>query len=189
VRRPRVKSPTWRGTARPLQARSASSSGRPDRLAAALLLRAAANAPVKAAKEVAGKDSDKSLPDVAAAGAPFAPTPTPAGAAAGVPALSSPTPARPSLGAAVADGKSLAEAAGRGGSRFIAPNSNGVARTQAPASLYFNPNLQTNDQGLATIEFTMPPVDSQYRLLIDALGNGRIGSRQQVITIQGEAAK
>jgi hypothetical protein len=34
----------------------------------------------------------------------------------------------------------------------------------------------------------MPPVESEYRLLIDALGNGRIGSLQRVIECK-EAAK
>jgi len=57
---------------------------------------------------------------------------------------------------------------------------------QVPASLYFNPHLITDADGRATIEFQMPPVASEYRLLIDALGKGRIGSRQQVIV--GRAA-
>jgi hypothetical protein len=51
----------------------------------------------------------------------------------------------------------------------------------APASLYFNPDLVTDSNGRATIEFVMPTVNSEYRLLIDALGNGRIGSRQEVL--------
>jgi len=52
----------------------------------------------------------------------------------------------------------------------------------APPSLYFNPQLVTDTQGRATVEFVMPQVDSQYRLLIDALGQGRIGSRQDVFS-------
>jgi hypothetical protein len=52
----------------------------------------------------------------------------------------------------------------------------------APASLLFNPELTTDAQGRVTIRFVMPQVDSEYRLLIDALGQGRIGSRQAVIT-------
>jgi hypothetical protein len=74
-------------------------------------------------------------------------------------------------------------------SQPLAARTEGAPAAPLPASLYFNPNLQTNDQGLATIEFTVPPANSQYRLLIDALGNGRIGSRQDLITIQGESAK
>jgi hypothetical protein len=56
-----------------------------------------------------------------------------------------------------------------------------AASGEAPASIYFNPRLIADDNGRATIEFTMPPAESRYRLLIDALGNGRIGSLQQVI--------
>jgi hypothetical protein len=52
---------------------------------------------------------------------------------------------------------------------------------EAPAAIYFNPRLIADDNGRATIEFTLPPVKSEYRLLIDALGNGRVGSLQKVI--------
>jgi hypothetical protein len=70
--------------------------------------------------------------------------------------------------------------------RFGAPATrlyagDGAAASAAPASIYFNPRLIADDNGRATIEFTMPLVESEYRLLIDALGNGRIGSLQQVI--------
>jgi hypothetical protein len=58
----------------------------------------------------------------------------------------------------------------------------------APPSLYFNPQLLTDANGLATIRFVMPPVDSEYRVLIDALGQGRIGSRQAMIVGSGAAA-
>jgi hypothetical protein len=51
----------------------------------------------------------------------------------------------------------------------------------APASLYFNPDLMTDSEGKATVRFTMPPTDAEYRVLVDALGQGRIGSRQQTI--------
>ena len=60
----------------------------------------------------------------------------------------------------------------------------GVARalaTAAPAALYFNPQLLTDAAGRVTIEFDMPLVAAEYRLLIDALGHGRIGSQQQII--------
>jgi hypothetical protein len=63
----------------------------------------------------------------------------------------------------------------------------GVALGAAPASLYFNPQLIADENGRATIEFKMPPVESEYRLLIDALGNGRIGSLQQVIEVREPA--
>jgi len=58
----------------------------------------------------------------------------------------------------------------------------------APPSLYFNPQLMTDANGLATIRFVMPPVDSEYRVLIDALGQGRIGSRQALIVGRGAPA-
>jgi uncharacterized protein YfaS (alpha-2-macroglobulin family) len=51
----------------------------------------------------------------------------------------------------------------------------------APAALYFNPQLLTDAQGQATVEFTMPEAPAEYRLLIDALGQGRIGSEQMTI--------
>jgi hypothetical protein len=59
----------------------------------------------------------------------------------------------------------------------------------APAALYFNPQLMTDSTGRATIRFTMPPVNSEYLLLIDALGQGRIGSRQQTLVCGDAVAK
>src|SRR5262245_2042196 len=59
----------------------------------------------------------------------------------------------------------------------------------APASLYFNPQLMTDSEGKATFQFTMPQADSQYRLLVDALGQGRIGSRQQTIVVGDAPSK
>jgi hypothetical protein len=53
--------------------------------------------------------------------------------------------------------------------------------TKAPASLYWNPQLTADAQGRAVIEFTMPAVESNYRILIDAYGNGRLGSAQEVV--------
>lgn len=64
----------------------------------------------------------------------------------------------------------------------------GAIASNAPAAIYFNPRLIADENGRATIEFTMPPVESEYRLLIDALGHGRIGALQQVIEVR-EAAK
>jgi hypothetical protein len=59
----------------------------------------------------------------------------------------------------------------------------------APAALFFDPQLMTDADGRATVRFVMPPVDSEYRLLIDALGHGRIGSRQQLIVCGSATAK
>ncbi len=62
-------------------------------------------------------------------------------------------------------------------------NKSGAAA--APSALYFNPQLMTDANGLATVRFVMPHVDSEYRVLIDALGQGRIGSRQAMIVGSG----
>jgi hypothetical protein len=142
--------------------------------------------PESSGKSLADSDRDKAGAGIAGvrlqtAPALAAPAPT-ASATAGQPAA-----ARPE-GAVLAGDKKEGEPAARGG-QLAAGGVAAATPASLPASLYFNPNLQTNDQGLATIEFTLPPVNSQYRLLIDALGNGRIGSRQDLITIQGEAAK
>jgi uncharacterized protein YfaS (alpha-2-macroglobulin family) len=59
----------------------------------------------------------------------------------------------------------------------------------APASLYFDPNLMTDAQGQAKVQFVMPPTNSEYRLLIDALGNGRVGSRQVLLSAGEPPAK
>lgn len=52
----------------------------------------------------------------------------------------------------------------------------------APASLYFEPRLVTDPNGVATVEFQMPQVEGDYRVLIDAFGYGRIGSAQLSIS-------
>ncbi|HZL89603.1 MAG TPA: hypothetical protein VFB96_14660, partial [Pirellulaceae bacterium] len=54
-------------------------------------------------------------------------------------------------------------------------------RMTAPPSLYFDPQLVTDANGRVTIVFTMPEGETEYRLLVDALGKGRIGSKQQTI--------
>jgi hypothetical protein len=59
----------------------------------------------------------------------------------------------------------------------------------APTSLYFNPQLMTDAEGKATIHIKMPQAESEYRLLIDALGQGRIGSQQQTIVCGPAPAK
>jgi hypothetical protein len=60
--------------------------------------------------------------------------------------------------------------------------------TATPPSLFFEPNLTTDADGNATIRFKMPSVACEYRLLIDALGSGRIGSRQELLSC-GAASK
>jgi|GEM_PF-4318030 len=61
------------------------------------------------------------------------------------------------------------------------------AASTAPAALLFEPSLVTDAKGQATIQFTLPEVDCEYRVLIDAIGHGRVGSLQQVIVGQAEA--
>ncbi len=61
--------------------------------------------------------------------------------------------------------------------------------TQAPPpALYFNPQLVSDASGRVTINFTMPQGETAYRLLVDALGKGRIGSAQEVIVGSPEQA-
>ena len=72
----------------------------------------------------------------------------------------------------LAAGSGLADAENR---------SKGSEGPSAPAVLYANPQLVTDASGRVTIEFTMPPGETAYRLLVDALGKGRIGSKQETI--------
>jgi hypothetical protein len=58
----------------------------------------------------------------------------------------------------------------------------------APAAIYFNPQLVTDDQGRANIQLVMPSVESEYRVLIYALGKGRVGSQQDQLIIDGPSA-
>ncbi len=51
----------------------------------------------------------------------------------------------------------------------------------APVTLYFNPRLETDADGYATIELQMPDAEADYRILIDAIGHGRIGSAEMLI--------
>jgi uncharacterized protein YfaS (alpha-2-macroglobulin family) len=62
-----------------------------------------------------------------------------------------------------------------------APTGGAIATAAAPPALYFNPQLVTDANGRVTFEFTMPAGETEYRLLVDALGKGRIGSKQQII--------
>jgi hypothetical protein len=50
----------------------------------------------------------------------------------------------------------------------------------APSAIYFNPQLATGEGGIVTIEFQLPEVASEYRVLLDAYGNGRVGSSADV---------
>ena len=59
----------------------------------------------------------------------------------------------------------------------------------APSAIYFNPQLSTGEGGIVTIEFQLPKVASEYRVLLDAYGNGRVGSSADVRIICKEAAK
>jgi hypothetical protein len=87
----------------------------------------------------------------------------------------------------------LSAAAAKEGARPLQNNLAGTADkakdATPPAALYFNPQLMTDADGRATIQFTMPRVDSDYWLLIDALGHGRFGSRQELIAVGSTPGK
>jgi hypothetical protein len=87
-----------------------------------------------------------------------------------------------------APAQALAGAATQAESRDNRPQSpaqrGGRGADAAPPALYFNPRLMTDEQGYATIEFQLPQVESQYRVLIDAFGQGRIGSVELPIVCQ-----
>ena len=57
----------------------------------------------------------------------------------------------------------------------------------APSAIYFNPQLTTAADGTVIIEFRMPAVASEYRVLLDAYGNGRVGSSAELRIICQEA--
>jgi hypothetical protein len=50
-----------------------------------------------------------------------------------------------------------------------------------PAALFWRPLSPVDSDGKVTIEFTMPAAESEYRLLLDAIGNGRLGSQQALL--------
>jgi hypothetical protein len=51
----------------------------------------------------------------------------------------------------------------------------------APAVLFFNPALRTDRVGQVTVRFTMPTTPARYRLLVDTLAQGRVGSHEQTL--------
>jgi uncharacterized protein YfaS (alpha-2-macroglobulin family) len=73
--------------------------------------------------------------------------------------------------------------------RRVTESESASPASAAPAALYFNPALMTDANGRATVRFTMPAVPSEYRLLIDALGHGRIGSKEQLLIVGESPAK
>jgi hypothetical protein len=56
----------------------------------------------------------------------------------------------------------------------------GFVAAGAPSAIYFNPQLPIDANGIVTIEFQLPEVASEYRLLLDAYGNGRVGSSAEL---------
>ncbi|WP_254507319.1 hypothetical protein [Anatilimnocola floriformis] len=50
-----------------------------------------------------------------------------------------------------------------------------------PDSLYWRPLSSVGEDGLLTITFRMPAIPADYRLLLDAIGHGRIGGDQQLL--------
>jgi hypothetical protein len=91
--------------------------------------------------------------------------------------LAGPTPPLPAIDASSQPSAPQAAPATAAG----VPAREGNQQAAAPAALYFNPELVTDGAGRATVQFTMPPVPARYRVLVDALGQGRIGSSQQTL--------
>jgi hypothetical protein len=89
------------------------------------------------------------------------------------PAATTPAPAGGPQPPAPSEAPPPSKALALGGAEERAPAAEGEG---APAALYFNPQLQAAADGTVTIEFQLPPVASQYRVLLDAYGNGRVGS-------------
>lgn len=56
-----------------------------------------------------------------------------------------------------------------------------TGKAAAPDSIYWRPLKPTASDGSFTIEFTMPAVESEYRMLLDAVGDGRMGGQQQLL--------
>ncbi len=60
-------------------------------------------------------------------------------------------------------------------------NGGGAFTEAAPDTLFWRPLSPIGADGYFTIEFNMPAAESDYRLLLDAIGNGRIGGQQQLL--------
>jgi hypothetical protein len=150
------------------------------------------------AQQDLNKEVKKTVKEVAE-GAPAAPAAAAPLAAGGLAGAARPAP--PVAGVQPSRDSQSGQSAAEVGRRLatIAPSAAGrqagagtelgaaavAAASAAPASLYFNPDLVTDSNGRATIEFVMPTVNCEYRLLVDALGQGRIGSRQEVLVCRG----
>ncbi len=145
-----------------------------------------------AARRARGPEGPADVP-VAAASAPQ-PAATPLSGSAGVPLGGSaglagggvPAPGGFAVGRAEGGEKAKEAATEKlAEKKMDAAKDNASKPTSAtPPSLYFNPNLETDANGVATVRFTMPAAPSEYRLLIDAIGQGRIGSRQELIVAE-----
>jgi hypothetical protein len=96
-------------------------------------------------------------------------------APAATPPAPAAAPASPAIAAAVVGEDRKSEEGERNAAR------RGRASDAAPVTLYFNPRLETDADGYATIEFQMPAAEADYRILIDAFGHGRIGSAEMLI--------
>jgi hypothetical protein len=53
-----------------------------------------------------------------------------------------------------------------------------------PSSLFWRPLTPTDTSGVVTIEFKLPDSPAEYRLLIDAIGAGRLGGEQRLLQSQ-----
>jgi hypothetical protein len=158
---------------------------------------AAGNAPVAITGSPAVSAAAK--PDIASRSVPAAPPPqlslptpgaVPLSASAGLAGAGGPTPSGMAAGGMAANkafgvDKAKEAAVDKLAEKKVEDKDAAAQPTAStPPSLYFNPNLETDASGVATVRFSMPAGPSEYRLLIDALGQGRIGSRQELIVAQ-----
>jgi len=68
--------------------------------------------------------------------------------------------------------------------RKEASSASAVREEVPPATLYFNADLRTDAEGRVSISFTLPPTSGRYRLLLDAIGAGKVASSQHVIACE-----
>ncbi|MCI0359501.1 MAG: hypothetical protein L0211_13575, partial [Planctomycetaceae bacterium] len=104
-----------------------------------------------------------------------APDLRPDGTAAGQAAPATSAATKPPLPAAP-----KADDTRRSPNRRVEADKRPLSGAAAPSSIYFNPQLVTDANGIVTLEFELPAVASEYRVLFDAYGNGRVGSSAEV---------
>lgn len=88
-------------------------------------------------------------------------------------------------GVDAAGGESAAKKSDGNADRRAAVASDGRDQL-VPDSLFWRPLSPIDQDATFTIEFTMPAAESDYRLLIDAIGSGRIGGKEQILRCRAD---